>query len=60
MFSTNLTTSGGTQFLLQRRERPGLVFDPQTGKPVTLLNGASAHDAAGLYRAFSLLQEINH
>ena len=37
----------------------GLVFDPATGAPVTLLNGASA-DANGVYRAFSLLQEISH
>jgi hypothetical protein len=45
---------------LKRRERPGLVFDPTTGVPVTLLNGASVDGPEGTYRAFSLLQEVNH
>ena len=58
LFSTELAIHGGAPVQLERRERPGLVFDPHTGSPVTLLNGASVKDAEGIYRAFSLLQEV--
>lgn len=58
MFSTRFTIVGGHSLQLRRRERPELVFDFETGAPLALLNGASADDTSGIYRAFSLLQEI--
>ena len=62
MFSTMLALSGvdeSAAITLKRRERPELVLDPKTGAPLQLLNGASVDDSEGVYRAFSLLQEVN-
>ena len=58
MFSTDVAVGGGATLTLKRRERPELVFDPTSGAPVLLLNGASVDDSAGVYRAFSLVQHV--
>ncbi len=60
MFDTDMEIVGGGTLTLKRRERPELVFDPKSGAPLLLLNGASVVDSEEVYRAFSLVQHIGN
>ena len=61
MFTTTVASSdSGGKLQLKRRERPELVFAPKSGAPLLLLNGASADDPEGTYRAFSLVQHVGN
>lgn len=39
-YNTTLVFGDGSSTTLKRRERPQLVFDPTSGKPLYLINGA--------------------
>ena len=60
MFDTTVASSDSGKLQLKRRERPELVFAPKSGAPLLLLNGASADDPEGTYRAFSLVQHVGN
>ena len=55
--SDKTPTSGSSVLELRRRERPELHFDPTTGDPDFLYNGASVMQG-GAYKAFSLVQSV--
>ena len=43
-YSTNITLVTGEVFVTSRRKRPKLIFDPKTGVPTHLTNGAITHE----------------
>lgn len=51
-------TLSGPVMTLTRRERPELLFDA-AGTPTVLYSGASSTDATGIYKAYSLAQQVS-
>lgn len=57
-FCVNVTMAQAPPVSLNRRERPGIVFNSD-GLPATFYSGAAWHDGNGNYRAFSLGQSFH-
>ena len=56
-YNFTVALSSGATVELKRRERPQLVYDPKTGKPTHLINGAEAtqHDGGQEDKTFSII-----
>jgi hypothetical protein len=60
-YNFSVALDDGSTVVLKRRERPQLVFDPQSGKPTHLINGAEAaqKDGGQEDRTFSIIVPLD-
>ena len=60
-YNFTVALDDGSSIELKRRERPQLVFDPQSGKPTHLINGAEAaqKDGGQEDRTFSIIVPLD-